>query len=151
MTFGAPLASVAAATEKVRAAAGRVGAAPPLLLLALLAPPPSGDGRSLFGLPSLCPFRNLVGLPCPGCGITRSVVCAAHGHWREAVAFHPAGPLILALLVALTLDRFIRLARPGARRAALSQRLAAPLAGAAGICLLLLWAARLAGRLPSPP
>lgn len=53
--------------------------------------------------PILCPFRRLTGLPCPSCGLTRSVVAAAHGRLSTAVRYHPLGPLVLlSLLVGLT-------------------------------------------------
>lgn len=48
--------------------------------------------------PVICPFRNLTGLPCPGCGLTRSWVYLAHGWWREGLAANPFG-IVLALVV----------------------------------------------------
>src|SRR5690348_8340698 len=77
----------------------RVGVAPFLLLAAALAPMPATGATSVGGVPSLCLFHHLTGLPCPGCGMTRSVVCCAHGAWGQAVAFHPLGPLVFAGLV----------------------------------------------------
>lgn len=43
--------------------------------------------------PLLCPFRLLVGLPCPFCGLTRSAVLSARLDIGRAVAFHPLGPV----------------------------------------------------------
>lgn len=51
--------------------------------------------------PVLCPFRRVTGLPCPGCGLTRSWVYATHGWWRESFLAHPFGPLALGLAVVL--------------------------------------------------
>lgn len=48
----------------------------------------------------LCWFKNLTGLPCPGCGLTRSFACISHLHFGEALHYHPFGPVIYA--VALT-------------------------------------------------
>ena len=45
----------------------------------------------------LCWFHRSVGLPCPGCGITRSVIALSHGHWLEAIRYNPFGPLVWAL------------------------------------------------------
>lgn len=59
--------------------------------------------------PVLCPFRRLTGLPCPGCGLTRSWVYAAHGWWREAFLAHPFG--LVALGVVLGLAAMLLLAR----------------------------------------
>lgn len=47
------------------------------------------------GLPSLCMFRNITGLPCPGCGLTRSFVSAAHGDLALSLHFHRFGWLLI--------------------------------------------------------
>jgi hypothetical protein len=57
--------------------------------------------------PVICPFRRLTGLPCPGCGLTRSWVYLAHGRWHDGFAAHPFGVVAavaaLALVVAVVL------------------------------------------------
>ena len=133
------------------AVARRIGIAPILLLLAFLAPLPTDSGTSIGGLPSLCVFRNQTGIPCAGCGITRAMVCLAHGHVSEAIAYHPLSPLAFALLVGLTLNGVIALVRPDQPRSLLTPRLVALLGWAAVAALLLVWAARLAQLLPWPP
>lgn len=60
-------------------------------LAAILPLPQNG---AILALPSLCPFHNLTGLPCPGCGLTRSFVCCAHGQITAAFAYHPLGPIL---------------------------------------------------------
>ena len=50
----------------------------------------------------ICLMHRLTGLPCPGCGLTRSITSMTHGELFRAAAYHPFGPLIWALLVALT-------------------------------------------------
>ena len=47
---------------------------------------------------SICQFRRLTGLPCPTCGVTRSLAMLAKGEWRRAVAYHPMGPLVAVAL-----------------------------------------------------
>lgn len=49
--------------------------------------------------PVLCPFRLATGLPCPGCGLTRSWVFVVHGRWGDSLVANPFG--IVALAVAL--------------------------------------------------
>jgi hypothetical protein len=61
----------------------------------LLSPEHIEDG------PVICPFRALTGLPCPGCGLTRSWVYAAHGWWRESFASNPFGLVVVAFVVVL--------------------------------------------------
>jgi hypothetical protein len=56
---------------------------------------------SIFGytIPSLCMFKNITTLDCPGCGITRSFVFAFHGKWYESYIMHFWGiPLALFLV-----------------------------------------------------
>ena len=51
--------------------------------------------------PVLCPFRLATGLPCPGCGLTRSWVFIAHGDFGAALRVNPFGYLTMAAAVAL--------------------------------------------------
>jgi hypothetical protein len=37
----------------------------------------------------LCPMAALLGLPCPGCGLTRAALAALHGDFAAALRFHP--------------------------------------------------------------
>src|ERR1700716_3309549 len=53
--------------------------------------------------PPLCPFRLLTGLPCPGCGLTRSLVSLLHGDLSAAVLSHPPGPIAASILLALVI------------------------------------------------
>lgn len=48
-----------------------------------------------------CSFHAHTGLPCPTCGLTRSVILTLHGHLERAWHVAPGGPaLALALLLA---------------------------------------------------
>lgn len=44
------------------------------------------------GLPEMCAFEAMTGLPCPTCGITRSFAATAHGHLGLAFHYHALGP-----------------------------------------------------------
>src|SRR5215471_21327843 len=49
---------------------------------------------------TLCGFKNLTGLPCPGCGLTHSFCALAKGDIGSAIGFNLLGPfLFLALFV----------------------------------------------------
>lgn len=89
--------------SQARANAGSIWAILTAVFAAsVLLPLPSRDGR-ISHLPSLCPFYNLTGLPCPGCGLTRAFVCLGHGHWRDAWHWHPLGWLIFLIFALLWL------------------------------------------------
>ncbi len=123
----------------------RLGAAPFVLLGAAMMPLPTRGGASLLGLPNLCGFRALTGIPCPACGITRSVVCCCHLRLGDAVAYNPVGPLVVGLLLFAAVARFTGAERrlpPNTYEKAVAVILA---------LLLLLWGARLAGSMPAPP
>ncbi len=66
------------------------------LLLAVLSPP-HGTGVTL------CLFRACTGIPCPGCGMTRSMSCGLRGMFLESWHYHPLGLIILALFIATAL------------------------------------------------
>lgn len=64
------------------------------LTLAVLLPP-KGVGISL------CWMRGNLGIPCPGCGLTRSFSYAVRGRIYESWMFHPFGPFLLAMFLAV--------------------------------------------------
>ena len=50
----------------------------------------------------LCPFKNIFGLPCPGCGMTRAFLSVLHLDVKSAFHFHPLFWLVpLIFLVVL--------------------------------------------------
>lgn len=60
--------------------------------------------RTYAGLPELCAFHAMTGLPCPTCGITRSFAATAHGHLMEAFRYHLFGPPAFAAMLGEPLD-----------------------------------------------
>ncbi len=52
--------------------------------------------RPSAAMPSSCMSRNLLGVSCPGCGMTRSVTSAAHGEFAASLRLHAFGPFVLA-------------------------------------------------------
>jgi uncharacterized membrane protein len=58
------------------------------------------------GLPDLCAFHAMTGLPCPTCGITRSFSATAHGQLSQAFHYHAFGPFLFALMLAASLWTF---------------------------------------------
>jgi hypothetical protein len=41
-------------------------------------------------LPEMCSSKRMLGLPCPGCGLTRSFISISHGQFARAWNFNPA-------------------------------------------------------------
>jgi hypothetical protein len=75
----------------------------------------------------LCWFRELVGVDCPFCGLTRSLVALLDGRVLDAFRFHPAGPLValwLAATSAWLLGAAVRRRPPLVDRAAFARVLA---------------------------
>jgi len=63
---------------------------------------PPGDSRVRVGgaaIPNICMFRAYTGLPCPGCGLTRSLIAAAHGEIGLSFSFHRLGLFTLAYIL----------------------------------------------------
>lgn len=46
-----------------------------------------------------CPFAKLLGIPCPGCGLTRATVYLSAGHFRQALIQHAFSPVVLVGLL----------------------------------------------------
>lgn len=48
----------------------------------------------------LCLWHRVTGWSCLTCGLTRATCLFARGHWRESLAMHAAGWLLLSALAA---------------------------------------------------
>lgn len=46
-----------------------------------------------------CWFKQLTGMPCPACGMSRSVILTLHGHFGQALQMNAAGPFAVLGLV----------------------------------------------------
>ncbi len=87
----------------------------------LLEPVAPGDGERIavagVTLPEVCTFKETLGLPCPGCGLTRSWVSALHGDLGNSLAHHSLGWLVLLYAAAQAARHGAWLAIPAGRRA----------------------------------
>jgi hypothetical protein len=54
-----------------------------------------------------CLVKQTFGIPCPACGITRSVVLSLHGRLGDALAVNPAGALFALGLVLLAVGLLV--------------------------------------------
>jgi hypothetical protein len=122
----------------------RVVAAALVLQLALAAAGAFGGGP--FAWP--CPVRSALGVPCPGCGLTRGLLELLHGHPSAALAAHPLAPLAAASIF-LVLAAAVLPGPVAARFAASVRRVeaAAPFDALAAFALIAVWITRLVSSL----
>lgn len=76
--------------------------------------------------PVLCPFRALTGLPCPGCGLTRSWVYLMHGDVGSSLASNWFGPVLILAIIALAVVS-VRTRLSGRRTADLDKLVRSPI------------------------
>jgi hypothetical protein len=72
-------------------------AAPAAMLAGFAAIPTEALAR----FPVVCVWRTLLHLECPGCGITRALSSALHGHLDAAVAYNRGVVLVLPAVLIL--------------------------------------------------
>jgi len=99
------------------------------------------------GLP--CPFHQVSGQPCPGCGLTRSVLALMRGNVGDSIGYHPFGPLLLLGLITAMVTGLL----PESSRQRMIRAIARfeRLTGCTSLILALLmltWVLRLGGLLP---
>ena len=115
---------------------------------ALLRLDPAGSVEmpgSSRALPAFCVWRQMLGINCPGCGLTRAFVALAHGQWKAAWNYNAAAPFFFALLLYQVPFRGMQLARlrQGRPIYAHSSLLIALIAWTAVAALMLQWAWRM--------
>lgn len=98
---------------------------------------------SPYVLPELCTLKRNVGIPCPGCGMTRAFVCLAHGDVAAAWRFNPVALIAFGVVVAQIPYRVVQIARLATTRRALELP-GTPLAACVlAAALLMQWAWRI--------
>jgi hypothetical protein len=93
-----------------------------------------------------CALRRISGVPCPTCGLTRSLARLAAGDLAGSLALHPWGAALTAQALGFWVACGRRLAAPWRPR---PDRLLPMLAGINAVALAAIWLVRLAsGTLP---
>lgn len=65
---------------------------------------------NVYGSNTRCFFRGFFGIPCPGCGLSRSYMALLKGHLGEALYYHPLfvlPPLVLIIYL-LRNNRYVQ-------------------------------------------
>jgi hypothetical protein len=84
-------------TKKRRKIYGIIGAALTLVVPFFLML--GNTNHHLDSEQSFCPFKMLTGFPCPGCGITKSLVYFYEGNLYKSLYFHLFGPFVIVFCV----------------------------------------------------
>lgn len=58
-------------------------------------------GAGLHGW--VCPIQASIGVPCPGCGLSRATAALILGQWHLAITMHPFAPGFIAGILLLVL------------------------------------------------
>jgi hypothetical protein len=67
-------------------------------------------GLMWWGLPSwTCPIRSQLGIPCPGCGLSRAISAFVHGDWQASFRLHAFAPLFLIALLVIAVGLILPL------------------------------------------
>ncbi len=72
---------------------GKVGLYILLPLAFILIPTSWFEGRR-----SICLIRNVFGIKCPGCGMTRAILCVFHGNFKGAFRYNKLVVIVFPLL-----------------------------------------------------
>ena len=101
-------------------------------------------GFFLWADSSLCVVKNTVGLPCPGCGLSRATLAMLTGDWSAMWAYHPLAPIISPLVIGFVVFGLSRAL--GFRQCAIPLPKSLPLFWwILGSTILVLWLGRLLG------
>jgi hypothetical protein len=102
------------------------------------------------GLPWPCPMKTILGIPCPGCGMTRAARFALHGDFAGATRMQPLWFVVMPAVFALGVAEAVGFARQGrwgvGIESAWTRRLGAVLVAA----LVVVWIARFLGCFGGP-
>jgi hypothetical protein len=117
-----------------------------LLAGLVLRPIPAAGGTALtllgFPLPTMCLFRLTTGLPCPSCGLTRSVALLMHGQPAASLALHPFGLVAVALALFQLPPRVVRAWGRDAAWIFRWDRIWAAVLGATVVLMMIWWTSR---------
>lgn len=65
----------------------------------------------VFDGPVFCPMRLMLGIPCPGCGLTRAFCLMTHGRFLDALEYHALAPAVLGYMTFLWIFKIVEVTR----------------------------------------
>ena len=102
-------------------------------------------------------MAGVLGVPCPGCGLTRATIAMLSGHWRAAAHLHPLVFLLAPLMLWAVSSAALGYVRgPRSSRAHLqanpwlTSRTASAIASVLLLATLAVWGVRFFGYLGGP-
>lgn len=109
---------------------------------------------ALFSEFPLCPSAGMLGLPCPGCGLTRATLLLLQGDVRQALALHPLviplAPIYLGALGVLLVELVRGPSAMPTTRPWLGRRWVSLIGGVVLVASVGLWGARFFGYFGGP-
>ena len=122
---------------------------PRLIVLAALVTSMVTEAPARLGF-TPCIFRNLTGLPCAGCGMTRGFVAMGHGRAREAWGFNPLAPVLFVGAWGYLLFPVVGWVWPAVRTYHSSRRARAAFYAVALLLIAISWSISLARHAAAP-
>jgi hypothetical protein len=68
------------------------------------------DLRFYEKIPHVCLVKEVIGIPCPGCGIIRSIVELANFRFLSSIHYNPVGVFVVFSIFSQTLSRLLLIA-----------------------------------------
>jgi hypothetical protein len=72
--------------------------------------------KFIEGGPTVCVFKNLMGIECPGCGMTRAFSCILHGDLISAISYNRLAVVVFPLFCFILLKDIVSFFMHGQRR-----------------------------------
>ena len=67
----------------------------------------SFDTKFFDKIPHFCLVKETIGIPCPGCGILRSIIELVNFHFLESIHYNPVGFIIVLSILGQTIFRLL--------------------------------------------
>jgi len=69
----------------------------------------SFDTKIFDRIPHFCLVKETIGIPCPGCGILRSIIELVNFHFLMSIHYNPVGFIIVLSILGQTISRLLKI------------------------------------------